>query len=119
MTKHILNILLMPSYTYIGAAVASCLSAIVLVGVGLPHVYQLTAFRWKQLAWKFFLFSVAAATMGILLWVAQTQLPNTKLMLLVEMIIGGMVYALVSLAIRAVRISEVKSLWHILRPSRS
>lgn len=114
----ILNVLLIPNYTYIGAAVAATLSAMVLVMLGLPHVYQLTGFRAGMLIKKAGLMLVAAVMMGAVVWGLQQVLPKTTLMFFVMASIGGLIYLLAALLVRAIRVADLKTIWHkVLRRS--
>lgn len=59
-----LNLLLIPKYTFVGAAIANALSAVVLVSLGLPHVKKFTHFSWRLVARKTFGIIAAGAVMG-------------------------------------------------------
>lgn len=114
----ILNILLIPNYTYIGAAVAATMSAMVLVLLGLPHVYQLTGFRAWLLFKKAILLTSSALVMGVVVWYLQQVFPATTMMFLVMLSIAVVVYCAATLIVRAVRISDLKTIWkQVLRRS--
>ncbi len=107
----VLNILLIPNYTYIGAAVAATLSAVTLVLLGLPHVYQLTGFRASLLLKKAFLLLIAALIMGVVVWWLQTMFtPSTASFALITAA-GGASYLIATVLVRAVKISDLKTLW--------
>lgn len=59
-----LNLLLIPRFTFIGAAVAAAGSAVVLVALGLPHVKKSTHFSWGNILRQVFGILAAAAAMG-------------------------------------------------------
>lgn len=58
------NLLLIPKYTFIGAASSAFISSFVLVLLGLPHVKKMTHFSWKSIFKKLFGICAAAAAMG-------------------------------------------------------
>ncbi len=118
-TNVILNVLLIPQYTYIGAAIAASISTIILVGLGLPHVYQLTRFRFSVIFKKMFLATAAASIMGAVLWWLQVTLPQTKIMLLLVMAGGAIIYGLACFLLRAVTRQDILALWTAIKPNRS
>lgn len=61
------NLLLIPKYTFIGAASSAFISSVVLVLLGLPHVKKMTRFSWKSIFKQLFGICAAAAAMGGLL----------------------------------------------------
>lgn len=61
------NLLLIPKYTFIGAAASAFISSLVLVLLGLPHVKKLTRFSWRSIFKKIFGICAASAAMGGLL----------------------------------------------------
>lgn len=113
----ILNVMLVPQYTYLGATFAAVTSTIVLVGLGLPHVYQITNFRSSLILKKFALAIMSAGIMGAGLGWFQFAVPMTKLLLFVTILSGGMLYSVVLLLTRALSITELRQLWSALRRS--
>ena len=113
----VLNVLLIPQYTYIGAAGAAMASTIILPLLGLPHIYQMTKFRIGWLLQKLILAIVAAAGMGGVVWYLQTNLPETKAMFGLIILAGMVSYGLLVLLIRAVTVAELRQLWSALRHS--
>lgn len=113
----ILNVMLMPQYTYLGATIAAVASIIILVGLGLPHVYQMTGFRSWLLLKKFGLAVLSAGIMGAALWWLQTTVAMTKLHLVGAILGASLVYSSTLLVTRALSITELKQLWSALRRS--
>lgn len=107
----VLNVLLIPNYTYIGAAVAATVSAVVLVLLGLPHVHQLTGFRLGLLFKKAALLTIAAGMMGVVVWYLQSRLPVNITSFGILAVVGGVVYFVATLLVRAVRINDLRSIW--------
>lgn len=107
----VLNVLLIPHYTYLGAAVAATITAVALVLLGLPHVYQLTGFRAIFLLKKAVLLFVAASIMGAVVWWLQTLFAASMLSLALITLAGGAAYFVAVLLVRAVTISDLKTIW--------
>lgn len=59
-----LNLLLIPRFTFIGAACAAAGSALTLVALGLPHVKKMTNFSWIPITKQLFGIIACAAAMG-------------------------------------------------------
>ncbi|MBI4406955.1 MAG: oligosaccharide flippase family protein [Candidatus Kerfeldbacteria bacterium] len=115
----VLNVLLIPQYTYIGAAVAAVASTIALPLLGLPYIYQMTRFRVGWLLKKLMLTISAALGMGAVVWYLQLILPETKAMFGVMLLAGILSYGILVLLVRAVTLTELRQLWTAIKPSRS
>ncbi len=111
----LLNILLIPPFDYRGAAIAVVISTILLVVLGLPHVYKIIHFRIRQLALRAGKMIIATASMTIILWLSTFYATEAKSWLLWQVLIGVSSYGLVLLGVRALTISELKQLWRALR----
>ena len=75
----ILNLFLIPAYTYIGATVAAVITAVVLLALGLPKVYQEIHFDSKSLVRRSLLILADAGVMGGVIWYVQGFAPETPL----------------------------------------
>lgn len=82
-----LNALLIPYYTFNGAAIAAVASSIVLVALGIPWVYKVAPFRISFFAKKTALIGLSAAMMGGVLYFVQYTYP-----LLVLIPLGAVLY---------------------------
>ncbi|MFH1426649.1 MAG: oligosaccharide flippase family protein [Candidatus Kerfeldbacteria bacterium] len=78
----VLNVILIPYYTFNGAAIAAVASAIVLVALGLPWVYKISPFNFAFLLKKFSLVAAAAGLMSFVLFFVQH---NYSLIVLIPM----------------------------------
>jgi len=105
----VLNSILISQYTYVGAAIAAVVSSVVLVVLGLPHVYQIVQFNIQALLWRFVKTLVASVVMaGSVLWLQ----PYLSLLGLVG--IGIVIYGLVLYLLRGISWSECQQLYRSL-----
>lgn len=111
----ILNFILIPRFTYIGATVAAVISAVLLVGLGLPHVYREIHFYIRQLLWRAGKIMLAAMAMSGALLAVTASVPVDKIWFLVQLTIGVVVYASALFLVRAIRLSEIRQLVQALR----
>lgn len=83
----IVNAILVPYYTFNGAAIAVCVSSIALVILGLPWVYKIAPFRIGFLFSKAARIGLAAGIMAAVLYFVQYNYP-----LFVLVPLGGVLY---------------------------
>lgn len=102
----ILNIFLIPRYNYVGAAVAAAISNIVLVLLGLPWIRKLAPYSNRYIALKFAKALVAAAAMGIVVYLLKDVLH-----FIIIIPLAVIVYLVCIILIRGVTIPEIKSLF--------
>lgn len=100
-----LNIVLIPIYTFNGAAIAALASSVVLVLLGIPWVYKVAPFNIGYIVKKIILVGLSAGTMGFILFMVQENYH-----LLVQIPLGAIIYAALLLALGAVTPAELKSL---------
>lgn len=101
----VLNAILIPKYTFNGAAVAALVSSIVLVMLGIPWVYKIAQFRIGFLMQKMFLVSVAAASMAFILFFVQN---NYHLLILIPL--GAIIYTAMLFAVGAITHAELQKI---------
>ncbi|MFA6474628.1 MAG: flippase [Patescibacteria group bacterium] len=111
----VLNIILIPQYTYMGAALAATLSAIVLVLLGLPYVYQLTEFRSLVILKKAGISLLSASIMAVLAWWLQQSLDHTSMIFLLILSVCIIIYVGLLFVFGGVKFSEIKVLWQQMR----
>lgn len=83
----VLNWFLIPYYTFMGSAYALLASSVVLVVLGLPHVYRVSPFRWSYMFNKAARVAVSAGLMSFILYFVQHRY---HLLLLIPM--GAVLY---------------------------
>lgn len=83
----VLNWLLIPYYTFMGAAYALLVSSVVLVLLGVPHVYRIAPFRSGYLFNKASRVAISAGLMSFVLYFIQHRYP-----VLVLIPMGGVLY---------------------------
>ncbi len=105
MVNVVLNFILIPKYTYLGASAAALASSIVLVGLGLPWVYKITKFSKLFLLKKFILVLISALGMGVV-----TYLLRDSLHLIILIVLAGFSYLALILLTTAVSTSDLKAL---------
>ena len=105
----VLNVLLIPYYTFNGAAVAAVVSSILLVALGLPWVHGITQFRWSVIASQTWKATLAAGVMAFVLFFVQGTFP-----LSVSILIGGGLFFTVLIAVGTLSKEE----WIRAVPSR-
>lgn len=106
----LLNFVLIPKYTYIGASVAALIAHIVLICLGLPVVYRIVHFRVRYLVNKLIRVLTAAGIMGIFLFVVEPYF-QFSLGLLFLIIVGAIVYGLALFLVRAFSFEELRFLY--------
>lgn len=97
----VLNVVLIPYYTFNGAAIAVVASSSILVALGLPWVYRIAQFQWTVIWNKTWRCSVATALMAFILYFVQESFP-----LLVSIGVGGGVFLLALISSGALTSSE-------------
>ncbi|MFA6524690.1 MAG: oligosaccharide flippase family protein [Patescibacteria group bacterium] len=100
----ILNVILIPRYTYIGASIAAVASAVTLITLGMPWIGKIAPYNKKLLLSKFIKLLFASTAMGVLLY-----LFRNKISILMLMPIGVAIYVFLIFAVRAVSINDMKS----------
>ncbi|EKD78508.1 MAG: lipopolysaccharide O-side chain biosynthesis protein (O-antigen transporter) [uncultured bacterium] len=113
----ILNVLLVPQYTYLGAPAAAVGSTIALVGLGLPHVYQMTSFRFGLLLKKLLLAMCSAGVMGGAVWLVQSFLTMTGWLFVLTMLGAMVVYGATLIVTRTITAPEIRHVWTAIRRS--
>jgi O-antigen/teichoic acid export membrane protein len=102
----VLNLVLIPYYTFNGAAVSVVVSSIVLVALGLPWAYRIAPFRVGFLLKKAVLICCAATVMVFVLYFIQGRYP---LLLLIPL--GGAIFAVTLLLVQGVTTAELQQLF--------
>ncbi|MBU2236004.1 flippase [Patescibacteria group bacterium] len=102
----ILNVVLIPRYTYIGASIAAVTSAVVLVSLGMPWVSKIAPYSKKLLLSKFAKLVFSSGAMGILLYLFRDSFS-----ILLLMPIGMVIYFILIFAVRAVTIKDVTAVF--------
>jgi O-antigen/teichoic acid export membrane protein len=105
-----LNILLIPWYSYLGAAVAAVVSSIILVGLGLPVVYRTLPFHIPFLLVKSAKLLLASLGMGLVTWWMRDTVP-----LIANLIFSMVFYTVFVFLIRAFTWDDVRVLVGSLR----
>lgn len=100
----VLNIYLIPHHTFIGAALSSVISTIVLVALGLPRVYAIVPFSIRSIVMRFIRTVIAAVSMGAILMV----LPDWPFF--VVLAIGVVSYMVILYIVRGITTAECKEL---------
>ncbi len=106
----ILNTILIPQRAFIGAAIASVISSMVLVCLGLFVVPQIISVRKRALVMLFAKALVAGGSMAVLLYVLE---PSMKLMFLLPL--GASWYMLVMFVLRGFSLDDSMKVLRILR----
>jgi len=108
----ILNIMLIPKYTYIGASFAALATHIVLILLGLPVVYRIVRFRVRYLIDKLLRVFTAASIMGVCLFVIEPYF-SFSFGLIFLIFVGAFVYAIALFLVRAFSFDELRFLYSI------
>ncbi len=101
----ILNFILIPRYTYLGASISALTSSLVLVLLGLPWVYKITHFNVKFLLKKLFLIMLASGLMAAVIYFLRPALP-----LLGLIPVAGLAYLGSLFLVRAISLTELRQL---------
>jgi len=99
-----LNIMLIPQYQAVGAAVASLVSAVIYFILGWSVIHQLIQVSYKQIIFNVFRVGLSAICMGIIIKVLQPQLN-----LLLVIFIGMVSYGIFSLVLKSFSMAEIKN----------
>lgn len=101
----VLNIFLIPKFTYIGAALAALASTVFLVLLGLPWVYGMIKFDVAFILWRFAKVVLACAFMGVIIYFLQGAVGLGLVIL-----IAAAAYPALLLLLRAVTVEEIRAL---------
>lgn len=115
----VINFFLIPVFTYRGATIAALVSSIVLVLLGLPHVYHEVRFHVWSMLWRAVKILVATAAMAVFLWWLSNIGGKEWTWLVLNIAVGFLVYGVALLCLRALTIAECKQLWQALRQKLS
>lgn len=106
----VLNLLLIPYYSFIGSTIALVVSSALLIVLGLPHVYRITPVNTVYLVKKCGRVAFAAGFMTVILFFIQGNYP-----LLFLIPIGAVLYGVALLLTNALTIDELRVLTHAVR----
>ncbi|MBI2415085.1 MAG: flippase [Candidatus Kerfeldbacteria bacterium] len=106
----ILNIILIPRHTYIGAAIAGVVSAVVLVALGLPHVYRLIHFNVIDLLKRFG--QIVLATSVMTGWILVTEFWRWPFFII--LLSAMLLYFVALYSVRGISKSELQQLYQAL-----
>jgi len=101
----VLNSILIPHYTFIGAAIAVVASSIVLVLLGIPWVYRIAPFQIGYLTKKISIIAFAASIMAFVLFFIQHTYP-----LLISILIGILIYGAALYLLNGITNNDLSSL---------
>ncbi len=110
----ICNAILIPYYTFNGAAISVVASSVVLVGLGLPLVYRLQPFAILFLIKKAAVVSASAAIMAFVLFFIQDRYS-----LFVLIPLGGMIYIAAVLLLNGITAAELQQLAGAVRRKKA
>jgi len=106
----VLNVILIPYYTFTGAALSAAIASAVLVCLGLPHVYRIAPFDVWFLVKKAMVIVIASAIMMFVLYFLQSRYP-----LVVLIGIGAGMYGVVLVLLQGVTRQEMLQFTSALR----
>ncbi len=107
----LLNIFLIPRYTFMGAAIAAAISSVVLLALGLPHVYKKIHFRTGTLIK--YLSQTVLASLLMALAIAQLQFSMPIALLI---IFGAVLYFIILMALGVITMADLRMIGeHFLR----
>ncbi len=109
----VLNIILIPQHTYLGASIAAVVSVVVLVGLGLPRAYQIIQFNVLDLLERLAKAVLAATAMAVALYAFA---PYSGVLTL--MAIGITSYSVVLFLVRGITIAECRLLFQSVLSKR-
>ncbi len=100
-----LNFVLIPFYSFTGAAIAAFISSVVLVLLGAPWVYTVAPYDIGFIVKKFFFVSIAAGMMAFVLYFIQNNYP-----LFILIPLGAIIYAVSLFLVGAITTVELQAL---------
>ncbi|MDP3971194.1 MAG: flippase [bacterium] len=106
----ILNIFLIPQYTYLGAAASAVISSIVLVALGIPRVHAVIKFKKKPIIYRLIKSIIAASVMALVLYLLR------EISVLALIPIGVVIYAIVIYLLKGITNAEIKQLKKVFVP---
>lgn len=99
----VLNVLLIPPYGVVGAAIAQLVSSVVLIALGFPLAYRVAPFPLTPLLRRTLALAAAAVVMALVVWLLEDRVH-----LLICIVAGVLVYPVAVLAFGGVQLSELK-----------
>jgi len=103
----VLNIILIPRYTYLGASISALASAILLVSLGLPWIGKIVRYNKRYILGKFLKILFASTAMGVIIYLLQNKV---SILLLVPL--GTIIYFVILIAVRGVTKEDFLTLYH-------
>lgn len=104
-TNIVLNIALIPKYSFVGTSIAALVSYAVLTGLGLYWAQQQVSIPWGRLATSISKIAFASAIMGLAVYAVRDQAHFTA-----SIVTGMLVYGALVLLMRVFTISEIKQI---------
>lgn len=105
----ILNVMLIPRFGPMGAAIASLISTLVLLSSGWVVAKQLTNYDSTYLGGRLWRIALSGAGMSLAAWLISQVAP-----VFYAVLVGAAVYATLVVLLRGVPVSELKDFWQIL-----
>lgn len=109
----ILNILLIPRLSFIGASIAALVSQFLLFVLGLSYVSSITHYNKKYLAWSFIKILFASAIMGIIAFLIKDYVHT-----IANIIISAFIYLTIILATNTMSKGQIKEMGKIVFKKR-
>lgn len=102
----VLNIILIPRFTYLGASIASLTSAILLVSLGIPWVSKIAPYSKKLIFNKFLKILFSSIAMGLIIYLIKD---NISILLLMPL--GIIIYFILLIAIKGINRNDFLTLY--------
>ncbi len=106
----ILNIILIPLYSFVGAAIAAVISYALLTCMGIYWVSRYEEIGWGHLFVSFMKTALSASLMGLIVWVLLPYLHFTLITL-----VGAIVFTFFIIVLRVITFSEIQALFKTFR----
>jgi O-antigen/teichoic acid export membrane protein len=110
----VLNIILIPLYSFNGAAIAAVISYALLTAMGIFWVNKFVAVDWKTLVRSFAQIAFSAIVMGLFVYFLLPYLHFTLLILL-----GVVIYAFLVIWMRVITIDQIRDLFKTFKKESS
>jgi len=110
----IINLILIPKFSFIGASIAALCSQALLFSMGLIYVKKIINYDKKYLGWLFFKTLFAGVIMGALTYILKSYVH-----LIFNIIISGLAYFGIIIATRTISRNEISDMINLAKPKKS
>ena len=110
----IINLILIPRFSFVGASIAALCSQTLLFALGLIYVSSITHYDKKFLGWSFVKILFASILMGALAYILKNQIH-----LILNIIVSGLAYFGIIMSTNTISRNDISDMINLVKPKKS